>query len=84
MSGVITFNNELTINDLYKNVNTLKDAFLKWNEVKVDATNVKKIDTAAIQMLIAAKKECQECGKSLSFMTSGDVDRVLLSMGIRL
>ncbi|WP_333656079.1 STAS domain-containing protein [Dissulfurispira sp.] len=52
--------------------------------MKVDITNVKKIDTAAIQMLIAAKRECQECGKSLSFMTSEEVDRVLLLMGIQL
>lgn len=84
MSAVITFNNELTIDELYKNVNILRDAFLKWDEVKVDITNVKKIDTAAIQMLIAAKKECQECGKNLSFMTSEEVDRVLLLMGIQL
>jgi ABC-type transporter Mla MlaB component len=84
MSAVITFKDELTIDELYKNVNMLRDAFLKWDEVKVDITNVKKIDTAAIQMLIAAKRECQECGKSLSFMTSEEVDRVLMLMGIRL
>ncbi|MDI6728488.1 MAG: STAS domain-containing protein [Thermodesulfovibrionales bacterium] len=84
MSTLITFNDELTIDELYKNVSTLRDAFLKWDEVKVDITNVRKIDTAAIQMLIAAEKECQECGKSLSFMTSGEVDRILSLIGIQL
>lgn len=84
MSAVVTFKDELTINELHENVNTLRDAFLKWDEVKVDITNVKKIDTAAIQMLIAAKRECQERGKSLCFMTSEEVDRVLLLMGIQL
>ncbi len=29
MSAVITFNDELTINELYKNVSMLRDAFLK-------------------------------------------------------
>jgi anti-anti-sigma regulatory factor len=82
MSAVITFKDELTINELYKNVNTLNDAFLKWDEVKVDITNVKNIDTAAIQMLIAAKKECHEKGKRFIINMSGDVSNTLLSIGI--
>jgi ABC-type transporter Mla MlaB component len=82
MSAVITFKDELTINELYKNVNTLNDAFLKWDEVKVDITNVKNIDTAAIQMLIAAKKECHEKGKRFIIKMSGDVSNTLLSIGI--
>jgi ABC-type transporter Mla MlaB component len=84
MSAVITFKDELTINELYKNVNTLNDAFLKWDEVKVDITNVKNIDTAAIQMLIAAKKECHEKGKRFIIMMSGAVSNMLSFIGVQL
>lgn len=84
MSAVVTFKNELTIDEIYKNVDTLKDAFLESDEIRIDITDVKKIDTATIQMFIAAKKECQESGKKLSFITSEEVDRLLMLMGIQL
>ncbi len=84
MSVVVTFKDRLWINDLYENINTLKDAIQKYNEIKIDLSNVKEIDTASMQMLIATKKECKGCGKRIDFVISEEVNNILVSTGIQL
>jgi ABC-type transporter Mla MlaB component len=85
MSGIVTFKkDELTIDKLHEHANSLKDALMRWDETTVDITSVKRIDVAAAQVLIAAQKECQTNGKSLTFMTSDTVSIMLTSMGLQL
>jgi ABC-type transporter Mla MlaB component len=84
MQDSLVFKNDLTIDDLLQNTAILRDALSKWDRITVDVTDVQKIDVAAIQMLIAAKKECENSGKKINFMTSGAVDRMLYCMGLEL
>lgn len=84
MSGILTFRDEFTINELHENANSLKDAFIRWDDVTVDIADVKRIDIAAIQMLIAARKEWHANGKNLIFKTSDEVADMLSIAGIQL
>ena len=84
MFGIITFSGELTIANLSECIGNLKDSLAKWDVVVVDAADVKKVDIAAIQMLIAAKKECMRNGRELILRKSEVVTGLLRTTGIQL
>lgn len=84
MSGQITFQEELTINNVAESVVGLKDTVSKYDEIIVDATSLRNIDVAAIQMLFSAKKECLEKGKNLIFKTSDAVSNMISLVGVKL
>lgn len=84
MSGCITFKDELTIDGLLNNVRSLWGELVRYDELTVDVTGVKKVDVAAIQMLIATKKECEASGKNLVIRTSGKIDKMMSFIGLQL
>ncbi len=84
MSGTITLDSELTINRIAEVLNKLKEALMKWDEVTVDISGVKKIDVAGIQMLVAAQKECDNRGNRLILMKSDEVADFLSLIGVQL
>lgn len=84
MSGTITFGNELTIEHLSVEMERLKNAVRNWDEIMVDVSDAGKVDIAALQMLIASKKECQETGHRIIFKMSDTVKNAMASAGIRL
>ena len=84
MSGCITFKDKLTIDDLLNNVRSLWGELMRYDELTVDVTGVKKVDVAAIQMLIATKKECEASGKTLVIRTSGKINEMMSFIGLQL
>lgn len=84
MTGTITFRDELTINQIEDGINKFRDAVSRWNELIIDITGVEKIDVAAVQMLVAAKKECLGSGKRLAFRMSDAVSNMISLIGIQL
>ena len=83
MSEDIKFKEELTIENLLENAGNLKDALIRSDEVVVDATDVRKVDVAALQLLISAKKECRQKGKNLVLRISDEISRLQLLTGIQ-
>jgi ABC-type transporter Mla MlaB component len=65
---MIVFRDELTIHNIPDNIGALRDAVIRLDEMTVDIRGVRKFDIAALQMLVALKKECAEKGKKLTFM----------------
>ncbi len=84
MTGTITFRDELTINQIKDGINKFRDAASRWNELIIDITGVEKIDVAAVQMLVAAKKECLGIEKRLAFRMSDAVSSMMSMIGIQL
>lgn len=84
MTGTITFRDELTINQIADGINKFRDAVNRWNELIIDITGVEKIDVAAVQVLVAAKKECLGNGKILAFRMSDAVSNMMSLIGIKL
>lgn len=84
MTGTVIFIDELAIDKILDNARTLLSELNNNDELTVDITGVTKVDVAALQMLIAAKKECEASGKKLVVKTSGEVNDMLLFMGLQL
>ena len=84
MSGTITLRDGLTINVIEESISQFRDAISRWSDLTIDAMNVKEIDIAAVQMLVAVKKEYQEKGKRLVFRVSDAVSNTLSLTGIQL
>ena len=83
MSKSIKLKDEFTIDGLVEDAHNLKDALSRLDEVVIDATNVKKTDIAALQMLIAAKKESRGKGKSLILRVSDEMSHLQELTGIK-
>lgn len=84
MFNIITCREDFTINNLSECVSMVKDLLSKSDNVVIDAAGVKKIDTAAIQVLVATKKECLRNGREFILKQSSDVTNIMRSMGIKL
>lgn len=84
MTGTITLGGEMTIGRIGECINDLRDAIDRWDEVRVDAGDVETVDVAAIQMLIAAHKECEGNGRKLSLKKSDAIKHLLSSIGVEL
>jgi ABC-type transporter Mla MlaB component len=84
MQDSLVFKNDLTIDDLLQNTAILRDALSKWDRITVDVTDVQKIDVAAIQMLIATKKECESSGKNLIIRSSEKINEMMSFIGLKL
>ncbi len=84
MTGNVTLRDELTIDKLLDNTRIVLSELINNDELIVDITGVTKVDVAAIQMLIAAKKECESNGKSLVIKNSGEMSDMLSLMGLQL
>lgn len=79
----IKFMDDFTINKLSENMDSLRSVLNKADEVVVDISGVKKVDVAALQMLIAAQKECRNRGKNITFKISNEISNFQSLTGIR-
>lgn len=84
MTGTLTFKAQFTINEVGEGFKSLKDALNHYDEVVVNLTGVERADVAAIQMLIAAKKEYERFGHKIIFKISDEVKNLSSSIGIQL
>lgn len=84
MFGTITFKDEFTVSQVSEATGRLMNAVKDCEEVTVDMEEVEKVDVAAMQMLVAAKKECEKAGHRLIFKVSAAGTNLMSSMGIRL
>lgn len=84
MKGSITFKDEFTINEISEGIDALRDAIKKFNEITIDAAEVKRIDVAVAQLLVSAQKECRSSGRKIIFKISDSVAGILSSVGIQL
>lgn len=84
MTSTITLRDELTINEVFESVRQMGEAVSKYSDLIVDATSVTRVDTAAIQMLIAAHKEGLRLGHKVTLKTSGTITGFLSVMGINI
>lgn len=84
MTSTITLRDEFTINEVSGSIKQLGEAIAGYEEVVVDAASVTKVDTAAVQMLIAAHKEGLKLGHKVIMKTSAPIIDLLSVMGIKL
>ena len=66
MSQTVIFT-ELTINQVSEAAKAIRQAFAEQGDVVVDLQGVPVTDTAAVQLLIAAKKEAETLRRSIRF-----------------
>ncbi len=84
MKGTVTFKDDLTINQITESIGKFRQLISKWNELVIDITDIQRIDVAAVQMLIAAQKECRDKGKKLVIRMSDATSHMLFLNGIEL
>lgn len=80
----IAFNGRLTIEEVPEAILRLQEAIREAVEVSVDLTAVESVDSAAVQMLLAARKECGNKGKAIRYIVSSPVKDTLKTMGVTL
>ncbi len=85
MAETIKYKGALTINELSDGVfEDLRDALARFDELMVDMRDVDRVDVAAIQMFIAARKESEEKGCSMTLITSEAVADMMSLIGVRI
>lgn len=84
MTERIVLDETFTIHDLGQRVHTFRDAVRSCQEMVIDGTRVQEIDTAALQMLVAIKKECIEQGRQWVFTPSDSMRTLQSVVGIEL
>ena len=80
----VTFSGDLTISRADELVTTLLQALRGQQKLMVDLTAVNRIDTAAAQVLIAAKLQAQQNATNIVFSYSATVCERLQAIGIQL
>lgn len=84
MFGIITLGEQFTVEDVFDRHHDLTDSLAKWDVIIVDAAEVRKVDVAALQMLVSAQKECVKSGRELILRKSEAVASLQKSLGINL
>lgn len=84
MFGIITLKGDCTVGNLSECMENLKDSFSKWEVVLVETEEVNKIDIAAVQLLIAARKESLKKGGEFILRKSAGLTSLVKTMGIDL
>ncbi len=84
MWGIVSIEGEFTINQVPEFMQDLKVAMKVWDEIVLDVKEVKRIDISALQMLLAAVKECEKNGKKLTVQKSPLLESVTSELGIKL
>jgi anti-anti-sigma factor len=84
MWGIVTFEGDLTINQVPEFMKDLKIAMKVWDEIVLDVQNLNHIDISALQMLLAAVKECESNGRKLSVQKSPTLENITAQLGINL
>ena len=84
MYGIITYRNEFTANLIRSEIAGLRKAVEGLDDIIIDISEIRTFDTAAIQLLVAAKKECMQRGQEMILRKSKEAARLLKSLGIDL
>jgi anti-anti-sigma regulatory factor len=80
----VSLNDELTVRNIRETYKMLSDSLENNSEIVVDLSGVETIDVAAVQLLVAVRKECDMRGIKVSFKMSGPVSDMLSLLGVRL
>lgn len=84
MWGMVTFEGDLTIAQVPEFMQDLRIAMKVWDEIVLDIRDVNKVDLAALQMLLAAVKECEKIGKKLTIQKTPVLEGITSQLGINL
>ncbi len=83
MRQTVTFT-ELTINQVSEAARTIKLALTEYGDIVVNLKGIPVVDTAAVQLLIAAKKEAEALHCSITFKNVDIVESYMLRIGASL
>jgi anti-anti-sigma regulatory factor len=75
---------EFFIGNISEVMNEMLHALQGNQDVVIDLSDVKCVDSAAIQLLFAARKEAEHMGVNLNFTLSDTVSSYALSIGVSL
>lgn len=84
MWGIVTVGEDLTINQIPEFMQDLRIAMKVWDEIVLDVKDVKKVDIPALQMILAAVKECEKNGKKIVLQKSPFMESITDQLGIAL
>lgn len=84
MGETIKIKNNFTVNELHEISCILKDKIENCDDVIIDATEADKVDSAAIQMLVAAKNESKKLNHKISFNLSDSARAASSLIGVNL
>ena len=84
MYEIITIKDDLTIDRLQEQAHALRDVLAGNKDLVVDISGVTRVDYAALQMLLAAKKECLLKGLQFALRKSGKLTKEFSIMGVEL
>ncbi len=82
MWGIVTLEGDLTINQVPEFMHDLKIAMRVWDEIVLDIKDINRVDVSALQMLLAAVKECEQSGKKLTIQKNSLFEAVTSQLGI--
>lgn len=82
MARVIKFKDELTIDNVSDEIKELRKAVATVDEITVDLNDTSRVDLAALQMLVAAQKECMYFGRQLTVTRPQHISNMLGMMGM--
>lgn len=84
MNAKLVLTDAFSIEEVSETARDIMAALLSSGGVELDMKNVSTADTAAAQLLVAAKKEAECSGQSIVLNTSGQMDYLLKSIGVEL
>lgn len=84
IEGRVAFKEKITVDDLSDAAAAILNELAYNDNLNVDLTGVTEMDIAAIQVFLAAKKECGARGKRIVFSLSGEVKGLLSATGLDL
>lgn len=82
MWGIVTLEGDLTIAQVPEFMQDLRIAMKVWDEIVLDIKNLNRLDVAALQMLLAAVKECEKNGKKLTIQKGPLFEGITSQLGI--
>ncbi|MEW5745918.1 MAG: STAS domain-containing protein [Nitrospirota bacterium] len=84
MEKSLVMRDAFTIREISETMHQLQGALRESDAVVVDASRVRRVDIAALQMLVAAQKECRETRKRLTIVSSAEIAALQASIGMEL
>jgi ABC-type transporter Mla MlaB component len=84
MFGIVTLDKEFTSDILAGSAALMKNSLTQGDVIVVDAAGVMKVDVAALQLLVALRKECANGGKEFILKKSHAITALALQLGIAL
>lgn len=84
MSRKVIFKDELTVSTVFDMANELMDAIQSGQDVAIDFTGVELIDSAAVQVFVAAMKEADIRGVPLTYTVPDAIKAYASSIGVLL